>query len=233
MFAARHRVLTVDLLGHGHTESPGHPPRYAIEHAARDLTELLDQLVDHPVYLLGYSMGGRLALYLGLHYPDRIRSLILESASPGLESASERLERQVHDDELAEQIERDGIEVFIQYWENIPLFETQKRLLEHQRQTLHQQRLHNNAPGLANSLRGMGTGVQPALWDQLGQLKRPVLLMTGAEDRKFTAINQRMAQLTPQAELVTISEAGHTVHLEAPQAFDQAVLRFLDLNAEC
>lgn len=171
-------------------------------------------------------MGGRLALYLAVHYPSAIESLILESASPGLETHTERLDRQHSDEQLASQIEENGIPAFVAEWERLPLFATQARLLQPILDRQHTNRLQNNPQGLANSLRGMGTGVQPSLWMHLPTISKPVLLITGELDTKFIAIAQRMNQQIPDVTLVTVPDAGHTTHLEQPELFDGHVLEF-------
>jgi 2-succinyl-6-hydroxy-2,4-cyclohexadiene-1-carboxylate synthase len=173
-------------------------------------------------------MGGRLALYLAVTYPHLINKLILESASPGLAEPAARAARVHSDEALADQIERDGIGAFVEYWARIPLFASQQRLPVALRQRLRDQRLQNRPHGLANSLRGMGTGVQPSLWDRLSALTVPVLLLTGEDDDKFDAIAQQMATRLPNARHQTIPQAGHTIHLEQPEAYWATVGAFLN-----
>jgi pimeloyl-ACP methyl ester carboxylesterase len=79
---------------------------------------------------------------------------------------------------------------------------------------------------LANSLRGVGAGAQPELYTRLPTLDLPVLLLAGVLDRKFSAIAQRMASQLPQVKLQIIPGAGHTIHLEQPQAFVASVCEF-------
>ncbi len=224
VFAQHFQVITVDLLGHGHAEAPENPAPYAIEQAAGDLIGVLDALGIGKAHLLGYSMGGRLALYTALAYPARFDRLILESASPGLKTEAERRARMAQDEALAARIENEGIAAFANYWTNLPLFATQPPEV---RARLHAQRLQNNSPGLANSLRGMGTGVQPSLWGRLSELALPTLLLCGELDTKFAAINAEMHALMPRSELVTFPGAGHTLHAEQPERFRAEVLRFL------
>ena len=228
VFAEYFRVITVDLPGHGLTDSPDNLKCYAMERSAADIVALVYELTGNtPFHLLGYSMGGRLALYIALHYAGRLHSLVLESASPGLATEAQQNERRERDNALAGRIESEGIETFVEYWERIPLFASQMRLPEAKRQRLHQQRLKNKPQGLANSLRGMGTGVQPSLWDHLSHLDMPVLLLAGELDPKFVGIAQQMYDLLPDATLALVPDAGHTVHLEQPALFQSVVLTFL------
>jgi 2-succinyl-6-hydroxy-2,4-cyclohexadiene-1-carboxylate synthase len=220
------RVIAFDLPGHGKSSVPNDPRRYAIERCRQDILAALQELgvpKGHPL-LLGYSMGGRIALYTA--FSGFFRALILESASPGLADPTEREQRRVSDEALAASIERDGVAAFVDHWENLPLFASQKSLPLERREELHRQRLQNNAAGLAQSLRGIGTGVQPSLHAQLPNLRLPVLLLTGELDTKFTAIACQMAQALPQAQLRIIPGAGHTVHLEQPQEFASLVSDF-------
>lgn len=223
-FAARFSIITLDILGHGRSDSPTDPNRYAMPQIAADIIALLKHLQLDRTALLGYSMGGRLALYLACHFPKRFSQLILESSSPGLATEAERTARRHRDALLADWIETNGIEKFVARWEALPLWESQKQLPETVRQQLRQQRLNNKPIGLANSLRGMGTGSQPSLWPLLPKMTLPTLLLAGKLDRKFVAINQQMARQLPNGRLQIIPNTGHTIHLEQPELFRTAVM---------
>ncbi len=213
-----YRCISVDLIGHGETDAPNSPLRYAMPAAAADLVALLDHLGLARVHLYGYSMGGRLALYTALHYAQRFESLTLESASPGLRTEDERAARRAQDDFLAESIVRDGVGAFVDRWEALPLFASQANVDLHKRAMLRESRLGNRVQGLANSLRGMGTGVQPPLWDALHELGLPTRLIVGALDTKFTVINGAMQAVMPGSRLHIVRDAGHSVHFERPVA---------------
>jgi 2-succinyl-6-hydroxy-2,4-cyclohexadiene-1-carboxylate synthase len=170
-------------------------------------------------------MGGRLALNTAISHPSLVHSLILESASPGLEDEAERVARILSDEQLAETIERDGLEAFVEYWTTLPLFATQS---DDVRAQLKAQRLMSNNPcGLANSLRGMGTGAQSSLWYRLNEVDCPTLLITGKYDDKFTRIAQRMAAKLPEAHVKVIEGAGHTVHAEQAEIYIRTILDFV------
>ncbi len=222
--AERFRVITPDLIGHGATEAPEDAARYGIDRAVEDLVALLDGQGLAAVHWIGYSMGARLALHAALKHPSRVSTLTLESGSPGLATQAEREARVAADWALADRIEREGIEAFVAYWESLPLFASQAQLPNDVRARLHAARLRNNPRGLANSLRGMGTGAQPSNWKALDAFKRPTHLLVGALDVKFVAIAEQMRARLPRARCTVVPDAGHTVHLEQPAAWCAAVL---------
>lgn len=214
-----------DLLSHGRSATHAGMFSYRMDTVAYALRTLIAK---HDSHLLGYSMGGRLALYTALEHGERWKSLILESASPGLRTKAERTARRAADHALADRIERDGIETFVEEWENLPLFASQKQLPDEVRAHQRATRLQNDPRGLANTLRGMGTGEQPSLWRRLGRWKKPALLIAGELDEKFTRIAHEMAAKMPNARVQIIPNAGHNTHLEQPAAFAEAVQTFLD-----
>ena len=231
-FSSHFTTISVDLPGHGLTQAPVDPDRYRHEQVTSDLDSIVVQLGLHRFHLLGYSMGGRLALALALSQPHRLRALVLESSSPGLADAGERAARRRQDESLARRIERKGMKDFISYWEQLPLFASQKRLSAETRGSLREQRMANSTRGLAGSLRGAGTGAQPSYWSQLSQMRMPALLLTGALDTKYCAVAARMAAVNPDFLAQQIVGAGHCVHLERPHQFQRAVLDFLNAGGD-
>ncbi|MDN4493757.1 2-succinyl-6-hydroxy-2,4-cyclohexadiene-1-carboxylate synthase [Ureibacillus aquaedulcis] len=214
-----YRIVAIDLIGHGQTDSPPHVEAYTMEKQIVQLDETFQQLNLHEVILLGYSMGGRVALSYAKTFPNRVSQLILESASPGLKSEEERTLRRDSDESLANRIETNGMESFVKMWEDIPLFATQKKLPPDVQQTVRKERLSQSEVGLANSLRGMGTGAQTSLWSNLGELSMPVTLITGELDQKFCKIAEEMQALLPNARHLKVNEAGHAIHVENPEQF--------------
>ncbi|MFB6467570.1 2-succinyl-6-hydroxy-2,4-cyclohexadiene-1-carboxylate synthase [Cytobacillus sp. Hz8] len=225
---AQHSTLyALDIVGHGKTDSPADVEDYQILRAAEDLHRFLEQNQIEKTDVLGYSMGGRLALTFAIQYPEKVRRLILESASPGLETAEERHERVQKDEQLALFIRNEGIEAFVEYWENIPLFASQKLLSTEKQRELRRQRLTNLPHGLANSLLGMGTGSQPSWWEQLGKLPNSTLLITGSIDKKFCMIAEQMRAKMKNAKWITVENCGHAIHVEKPEKFGTIVSEFL------
>ncbi len=187
----------------------------------------IDEQAPDTYDLVGYSMGGRIALHQALRAKGRVRRLVLESASPGLASEAERRARREADDELAARILHDGIEDFVEQWEAMPLFESQRGLPGQVRRRLGEGRRANVAESLAAALRGLGTGALPSLWPRLDEIDIEVLVLVGEADAKFVEIGRRMVERLPRARLEVVPGAGHTVHLERPDAWLESVCGFL------
>lgn len=231
--SAGHAPILVDAPGHGARAGETDPGAFTLERA---LT-LVDRAAERgdgagaPFPLVGYSMGGRLALAYAIRRPERVSALVLESASPGLASSRERAGRRESDEALARRLEEEGVEAFVDFWERLPLFESRGALPAAVLQRQRALRLTNDAGSLAASLRGLGTGALPGFWDDLATLDVPVLLLVGALDRKFVGVAERMEARLPRARRVTVPGAGHTVHLERPAAWVDAVVGFLGEEA--
>ncbi|MDT0000092.1 2-succinyl-6-hydroxy-2,4-cyclohexadiene-1-carboxylate synthase [Listeria cossartiae subsp. cayugensis] len=224
-----YNIVAPDLLGHGKTASPEEVARYSIQEICADLAEMLHQLKIAKCFVLGYSMGGRVATAFAAAYPEMVRGLVLVSSSPGLRQADVRASRVQADNRLADRIEADGITSFVDYWENLALFASQSVLPEERKKRMRSERLAQNPQGLAMSLRGMGTGKQPSYWNRLADFTFPVLLITGALDEKFEKIAQDMQQLLPNSTHVTVQEAGHAVYLEQPNIFSSQLNNWLEV----
>jgi 2-succinyl-6-hydroxy-2,4-cyclohexadiene-1-carboxylate synthase len=218
MAGAGHEPLALDAPGHG-----------AAADAHLDLVEggaWLAAAGGRATYV-GYSMGGRLCLHAALARPDAVRALVLISATGGLDEARERDLRKRSDDALADRIEDIGVPAFIDEWLAQPLFAGLDEASAGRAD-----RLENTAAGLASSLRLAGTGTQQPLWDRLRTLDVPTLVVAGALDPKFVAVAERLADVIPGADLAIVDGAGHTVHLEQPDRFLDALLPWLAAHAE-
>jgi 2-succinyl-6-hydroxy-2,4-cyclohexadiene-1-carboxylate synthase len=216
--------LTVDLPGHGQTKVK-QDSDYQMSNVALALIKLLVELNIKQCILAGYSMGGRIALYLVIHFPQYFQGVILESTSPGLSSQLERDRRIVQDSKLAEQLESADLPDFIQQWYSNPLFTSFVQHPNYQKAIA--RRLDNDPYQLAKSLRFNGLGTQSALWENLAEIKISLLLIVGELDSKFVKINQMMAQSCPQASLHSVHNTGHNVHFEEPSEFCQLLKYFV------
>lgn len=201
-----HEVRAPDLPGHGGAAAV--PP--GLRTGARRLGE-----DGGPAIYAGYSMGGRYCLHLALDRPELVHALVLAGATPGIDDPGERAERREADAVLAAEIERDGVDVFLEKWLAQPLFVS----LPRDAAAIDSRRV-NTAAGLAASLRDAGTGAQDSLWPRLAELRMPVVLVTGSLDAKFTAIAERMAAaIGTNARHVVVAGSGHAVPLERPAEF--------------
>ncbi len=219
--------ISIDLMGHGSTEVSSNPERYQMKEQILDLEEFFSEVQLARFSLVGYSMGGRIALAYALGHPQQVKNLVLESASPGLKSIEEQQLRRQADDHLADRIEQDGLESFMDFWENISLFESQKSLSNVKQQEIRSERLAQSAVGLANSLRGMGTGQQRSYWSKLGELEIPVYLVTGEYDSKFTEIADEMVKKLKDGSHLQVSSVGHAIHVENPVQFATIIMEQL------
>ena len=217
-------AATLDLPGHGADAGRTDPAHFGL----KAVLDRVGAAFEGPVDLVGYSMGGRIALHFAVAFPERVRRLVLESASPGLGSEEERRARIAADRRLAKRAVTEGIDAFVQTWESAPLFRTQSELpraiLDRQRA----RRLRNDVRSLAAALEGLGTGALPPLWSRLPRIAVPTLLIVGSEDPKFVEIARRMADQMPHAERVVVRGAGHCVHLERPSVWVDHVCTFLE-----
>ena len=218
--------VTVDLPGHGDALVPESEPFPDMAATAALLTRELAAAGIDRFSLVGYSMGGRVALYTALHLPERIDRLVLESASPGLRDVEARVQRRKHDEALARRLVSEDLGVFLREWYEQPLFESLYAHPERLEEMM-ARRLENDPTQLARSLRAIGTGVQPPLWDALPSHQMPTLLLAGEKDAKFAEIAQKMAQAVPSARVHICAECGHNIHFEHPESFAGAIRKFL------
>ncbi|MEP0547703.1 MAG: 2-succinyl-6-hydroxy-2,4-cyclohexadiene-1-carboxylate synthase [Rhodothermales bacterium] len=217
------RCIAVDLPGHG--EAVDLPDEaYTAEGTTATLMATLDALGVERCHVVGYSMGGRLALYLALRHPERCARLVLESASPGLRREAERAERRALDEDRAVAIERDFLR-FLDTWYRMPLFASLK---DHPdvRAAIIERRRRNRPDEIARSLRGFGTGQQPSLWEDLPRLAIPTLAVAGSRDRKYADLAFEMAVAGPPV-MPLVVRTGHTVHAEQPALFAALVRDFI------
>lgn len=217
-FAREHEVLLVD--------APGHGGSAAVRADLRRAADLFAATAGEAIYV-GYSMGGRICLHLALSNPHLVRRLVLISATAGIAEDSARAERRAADDALAEQIETNGVDAFLQHWLAQPLFEG-LAISEAERAD----RRRNTAEGLASSLRMAGTGTQDPLWARLRELTMPVLVLAGDRDSKFVDIGRQLAEGLPHATFATVPGAGHAAALEQPTATAAIIAAWLSTASD-
>lgn len=223
----RFNCAALDFIGHGNSQAPEEINYYSTDSIIEQINTVVDKLAADKIILLGYSMGGRAALNFAIRYPEKVKSMILESATPGITGDDLRNQRVQNDVELSAFILNNSIEDFVDYWMNIDLFMSQKNLPPEKIKIVRDNKLKNNPVGLSNMLRGFSTGKMPPLFDKLCQIETRTLLFSGELDEKFMAINSSMRKKIRNSEHKVIKSAGHNTHLENPAEFIYEVNNFL------
>lgn len=218
---------TPDLPGHGIADTDD-PADYSVDAIASGLATRYPR-TSGPEILVGYSMGGRVALNWAVSKPSRFSALILIGAHPGLEAPDDRTTRIAQDDARAEAISRDGATAFCRNWAKVPLIATQNRIQAPFYDDMQARRSRNDAHGLALSARWTGTGRMEPMWDRLDEIRIPTWVVAGADDPKYVEIGGRIARAISGAKLSVIDGAGHAAHLERPEVFLAGLDAFLEL----
>ena len=223
----KYNYIALDIIGHGKSDAPSNPSYYNIESITAQIKIIKDHLTPNKIFLLGYSMGGRIALSYTVAYPEDIKGLILESASAGIKNDAERQKRYEDDLKLAEFIETHTLEEFIETWSDQELFNTQRRFSNDKLKKIRKKKASGSKIGYANSLKGFSTGIMPPVHDKLKKIPLKILLITGDLDSKFTGINARLAKRFFKAKHKIVRNSGHSTHLEEPKRFVEIVLNYL------
>lgn len=171
------------------------------------------------VTLIGYSLGGRLALHFAQAFPDRIERLILLSTNPGVTQEKEK--RLTQDKKWAELLRTTGIESFLKKWYAQPLFAS-----------LHSQvlknRTHHNPEALARILIELSPAALPSCWDAFSSFSFKTLFLFGELDVKYSQIATQIKKMRGSLTVDAIPNAGHAIHIENPEACQQKINQFLN-----
>lgn len=224
----RHKVIAVDLPGHGRSLMPLVPDWFEPETAGQLLWQALDERGVEQAHLVGYSMGGRLALCAAVQQPERVASVVCLGATPGIADPQERAQRQQQDNHKADALLADGLEKFLDDWLAQPLFAGLSQKMSPQEfEAYRQLRLGCDPENLALSLRHMGTGAMAPLHGQLAAADFDCLWLAGQDDQKYRAIALEMAQAMPKGSTAVIAGAGHAVHVENLAETARLIANFL------
>lgn len=208
------RPLTLDLPCHGASQAL--PCRH-FEQARYFLHQTLTTLIAEPFYLVGYSLGGRLALDYLHHQPNRwLRGLLLEGANIGLTSETERQARWQADLQWAARFRQQPLETVLAAWYQQPVFAD---LPDDKRADFIKKRQNNNGERIAEMLTATSLAKQPFF---PCQTRTPLRFLIGERDQKFR--QQANAHQLPHR---LIANAGHNAHQQSPDAFTQALLQFM------
>ena len=186
---------------------------YTMAACLTDLEAIWEATAIERAHLVGYSMGGRLALHVAAKRPRRLRSLVTVSARLLPDDA--RSARREADEELARAIDSRGIEWFVEHWSSLPMFAGEARRGGDVQRSLRERRLRNRPRELAASLRGMGAGVAERV--RLDELDVPALFIAGSEDAPYAAAARDLAATVRRGRSEIVAESGHNVPAERPR----------------
>ena len=217
-----YRLIRIDSMGHGRSARPMELKPYELPQMLSDLHRVIYAVAGERYALMGYSMGARLALVYALEYPQEVSHLVLESGSVGIEDRVERQDRYVADQGLAERIRAHDITWFSETWAQLEIFKTQQGLPTKVQQQIRGRRLLNSPHALAFTLKGSGQGSMPYVGHRLSELTMPICYISGELDAKYTAIGAKYFSDVHRI----VSQVGHNVHVEAPEAYRQILKQF-------
>jgi len=221
--------IGIDIIGHGKSDSSNEVKDHTTQSLVGHLDTILNHLSISKAILLGYSMGGRIALNFAVSHSQKIKGLILESTSVGINNEKDRTKRIKSDEELASYIENEGLEKFAVRWMDQDIFNTQRRFSDEKLQKIRSRIAQNSKTGLANTLRGFSIGKMHYLTENLNVIKCPILFISGELDTKYCNLNSELVNKFANAKHTIIKNAGHNTHLEEPAKFVSAVNQFLKL----
>ncbi|WP_013334452.1 alpha/beta fold hydrolase [Gloeothece verrucosa] len=227
----QYRCLIPDLPGHGKTHLLQGANTFNTDAQVALLKEWLCSLKVNKFHLLGYSMGGRLALQFALKNLAQIQSLILVSTTAGIQDEIFRLERRQADDKLATKILSSEPIDFLKFWLSQPLFQGISEQGEDFIAEEIKKRLPLQKSGLVCSLKYFSSGIMPSVWDQLAKLKMPCLIIAGSRDTKYSKIAWELVNSIPNTK-INLLQTTHTPLIESPLLFWKSVIKFLQEEFE-
>lgn len=215
--------LTIDLAGHGKTDTPDDAAFYTAERQCKQLHSVLNRINLYPLFIYGYSMGGRLAFQLLTRYPETIAGAIIESAHCGIADKRERSIREALDEERAIEIKSD-FRKFTKTWSALPMFKDTPAVM----QNVYSNILSSQKPErMAASLRGFGAGVMPPVCERLQYINVPVQLIAGSLDDAYVRRMKHIEKLNPAFSLEVVPSCSHRVHACHPEKWVEILQRNL------
>ena len=209
---------------------PERYPSRLLDHAEHSFEGRMGEIIaaagePAPSVLVGYSLGGRLALRAALRSPQSFAAVVVLGATAGIEEGPMRAQRVEADEKLASWMEAMPIEDIVGLWERQPLFADQSEpLVEAQRPG----RMAQDPRSLALLLRTAGQGALEPVWHELPTLELPLLAIAGARDEGYRAAAKRLAAAAPNARAAIVENAGHAAHLQRPEEVARLIAEFLD-----
>lgn len=225
---SKHRYLMApDLIGHGRSDKPHNLSVYTMNYICGWLDAFFDHLGFEQIDLCAYSMGGRIALLYAFEFPQRLRTLVLESAGLGSQSLQEAHDIQKRDASIIEKLRTIPLSEFMDEWENLPVFASQKQLAPKLQAALRASRMKNDPQALALITQGSGQHVMPNYLQSMHNLAIPTLYIAGCLDKRYAKIARTLKAQASAHMHTRLLQAGHNTHLETPKVFAHTVNAFL------
>jgi pimeloyl-ACP methyl ester carboxylesterase len=226
-FARRYRCITFNARGYSPSDVPESVEMYSQRRAVDDARDVLDQLEIKRAHIVGLSMGGFAALHFGIHYPDRALSIVVGGAGFGAEpDKTEQFRQEV--ELVAKRFEEEGAQKFAPVYGSGPGREQYEIKDPRGFKEFLTQLAEHSSKGSALTLRGVQAR-RPSPFDLVPELEKmtvPALIIHGDEDRPCLGTGILLKRAIPSAGLMVFPKTGHTINLEEPALFNQALQDF-------
>jgi len=207
--ADRYNIIVWDMRGHGHSDSPDDPALYSEQHTVDDMAAILDACNIQRAVIGGLSLGGYMTLAFHVAYPERCSALMLFDTGPGYKNSEARQGWNDNANARAKAFEEHGLRALGAG--------NEVRIAS-----------HRSAAGLAHAARGMLAQVDDRIIQSLPKIAIPVLVLVGENDTPFRVPTDYMAAKIAGASKVIVPDAGHASNIDQPEAFNLAVVDFIE-----
>lgn len=226
-FGQRYRCIAYNARGYPPSDVPKDDERYSQERARDDIRAVLDALKIDKAHIVGLSMGGFATLHFGFSYPERARSLVVAGCGYGA-TPDKRGQFADEAEAAAKNFEKLGMAKAAEGYALGPTRVQFQNKDPRGWREFADQLAGNSTEGAARTMRGVQKR-RPSLFDLVDKMKAinvPTLIMTGDEDWPCLEPGVLMKRTIPTAALIVLPNAGHTINLEEPAAFNQHISEF-------